>query len=265
MLTGEAVALDIQPLSYFQRALGCVIDVAVSIAVLLVLTIVSGWVLGGLVDSAAFPIVGITLAVLGLVALPTAVETLTGGSSLGRWAMGGRIVRTDGGAAGFRHAFIRSFLGIFEIWLTFGAVAAIVGAFTSRTQRLGDLVAGTYCERTRSPRLDTRSPELPPALASWQPVADVGRMPDRLARRVSQFVHQADQLDPHARVRVATALANEVTGYVSPLPPVDPETLLRGVAAVRRERELRALDLQNQRLTALTTGDTGTTPVRTTS
>ena len=60
----------------------------------------------------------------------------------GRWAVGGRIVRVDGGAAGFRHAFIRAFIGVLEIWLTAGAVAAIVGAFTPRTQRLGDLVAG---------------------------------------------------------------------------------------------------------------------------
>lgn len=264
VLTGEAVALDIQPLSFFQRALGCLIDVVASVVLLLVLVVVSSWLLGGaLLDAAAAPILGITTAVVVLVLLPALVETLTGGSSLGRWAVGGRIVRVDGGAAGFRHAFIRAFIGVLEIWLTIGAVAAIVGAFTPRTQRLGDLVAGTYCERSRAPTLQPRPVELPDALSGWATVADVGRMPDRLARRVTQFVHQAPFLDPGARARVAAALAADVTPHVSPIPAVDPETMLRAVVALRRARESRALALQNERLAALTSGDADTATIRT--
>lgn len=264
VLTGEAVALDIQPLSFFQRALGCLIDVVASVILLIVLAVVASWLLGGTVlDAAAAPILGITTVVVVLVLVPALVETLTGGSSLGRWAVGGRIVRVDGGAAGFRHAFIRAFIGVLEIRLTVGAVAAIVGAFTPRTQRLGDLVAGTYCERSRARTLQPRPIELPPVLASWSSVADVGRMPDRLARRVSQFVHQAAFLDPGARARVASALAAEVAPFVSPAPPVDPETMLRGVVALRRAREGRALALQNERLATLTAGDADTTTVRT--
>jgi hypothetical protein len=52
---------------------------------------------------------------------------------------------------------------------------------------------------------------------------------------------------------VAAALAAAVMPYVSPLPVVDPETLVRAVAAVRREREYRALLLENERAAALTT------------
>lgn len=264
VLTGEAVALDIQPLSFFQRALGCLIDVVASVVVLIVLAVVASWLLGGaFLDAAAAPILGISIAVVVLVLVPALVETLTGGSSLGRWAVGGRIVRVDGGAAGFRHAFIRSFIGVLEIWMTVGAVAAIVGAFTPRTQRLGDLVAGTYCERSRAPKLRPRPVELPPELASWAAVADVGRMPDRLARRVSQFVHQAAFLDPRARARIAAALAADVAPHVSPLPPTDAETMLRGVVALRRAREARALALQNERLAALTSGDADTATIRT--
>ena len=264
VLTGEAVALDIQPLNFFQRALGCLIDVVASVGLLIVLAVVASWALGGaLVDAAAAPILGITTVVTVLVLLPALVETLSGGASLGRWAVGGRIVRVDGGAAGFRHAFIRAFIGVLEIWLTVGAVAAIVGAFTPWTQRLGDLVAGTYCERSRAPKLQPRPVELPPELASWATVADVGRMPERLARRVSQFVHQAAFLDPRARARLAAALASEVAPHVSPVPPVDPETMLRGVATLRREREGRALALQNERLATLTAGDADTATIRT--
>src|SRR5690606_25214199 len=102
--------------------------------------------------------------------------------------VGGRIVRLDGGATGFRHAFIRALIGVLEIYMTFGAVAVLTGAFSARSQRLGDLVAGTYSQRVRTPRLPVHTPSMPPALAEWARVADVARMPDRLARRISQFL-----------------------------------------------------------------------------
>ena len=51
-------------------------------------------------------------------------------------------------------------------------------------------------------------------------------------------------MEPAARARVAASLAREAAAHVSPVPAVDPETFLRGVVAVRRERELRALQLE---------------------
>jgi len=133
-----------------------------------------------------------------------------------------------------------------------GAVAALVGAFTPRAQRLGDLMAGTYSERTRTPRLPAAAPPVPPALGAWASVADVARLPDRLSRRIAQFVQNADAMQPPARARLATSLATETAAHVSPVPPVDGETFLRAVVAVRRDRELRALQLEEQRVAALT-------------
>ena len=43
---------------------------------------------------------------------------------------------------------------------------------------------------------------------------------------------------------------------VSPLPQVEPEVLLRAVVAVRRDRELRAIVLETERVAALTAGET---------
>lgn len=254
-LTGEAVALDVQPLGFFLRVLGALIDMAVAVALFALLMLVSFW-LGnaGVLSANAFRVVVISALVLVAVVLPTAVETLTRGRSLGKLAVGGRIVRLDGGAVGFRHAFLRALVGVLEIWLTIGALAALVGAFTPRAQRLGDLIAGTASERTRTPPLPSDVPDIPPALAAWAESADVARLPDRLAVRVSQFVRQAAKLQPGARARLAQDLANDVSGYVSPIPAVDPETLLRGVTAVRRRREWRALMLENQRTDSLLRG-----------
>ncbi|MEU1972479.1 RDD family protein [Microbacterium sp. NPDC019599] len=258
ILTGEAVALDVQPIGFFLRALGCLIDVVLALALLLLLGLTISWLIGSsIVDDAVFPILLIAGLVLVTIVLPTVVETATGGRSLGKLAVGGRVVRLDGGASGFRQAFIRALVGLFEIWFTAGAVAAIVGAFTPRSQRLGDLMAGTYAERTRTPSLPPSAPGVPHALVHWATLADVARLPDRLARRTAQFVSHAESMEPAARARVAASLASEARSYVAPVPAVDPETFLRGVVAVRRDRELRALWLETQRVAALTAGGSG--------
>ncbi|MEZ3160024.1 RDD family protein [Microbacterium sp. BWT-B31] len=255
ILTGEAVALDVQPLGYFMRALGTLIDFLIGILVLVLFALVSGWLIAqGIIDGSAAPILTVTAIVVVMVVIPTAVETATRGRSLGRLAVGGRIVRADGGASGFRQAFVRALLGVFELWMTFGAVAAIVGAFTPRSQRLGDLVAGTYSERTRTPPLPQPAHGVAPSLAAWAMTADVARLPDRLARRLARFALSAERLDPPARARLAASLAREAEAFVSPLPATDPETFALAVAAVRRDREYRALALETQRVDALTVG-----------
>lgn len=252
-LTGEAVALDVQPIGFFLRAVGALIDVVIGAVLLLGGALLLATLAAqGSLPEAAIGIGVITLLVLVMVAVPTTVETLSRGRSLGRLAVGARIVRTDGGASGFRQALIRALTGVLEIWFTFGAIAAVVGMFTPRAQRLGDLLAGTASERTRTPRLPLEAPGIPLGLEAWAEVADVSRLPDRLAARMSQFVRGADALTPDARARVAVSLAEAVRPFVSPVPPVDAESLVRAVSAVRRDREYRALILENERAAALT-------------
>jgi uncharacterized RDD family membrane protein YckC len=251
-VTGEAVALDVQSVGFFLRAVGALIDFLAGVAVLLLLASVLSWLVGaGVIGEEAMPPLAITLVVLVAVVAPTTIETATRGRSLGKLAIGGRIVRADGGAIGFRHAFLRALAGVLELWLTIGSLAALVGAFTPRAQRLGDLLAGTYSERTRTRPLPPPAPGIPAALAGWAQVADVARLPDRLAARIAQFVRSAPQLQPSARLRLAESLAAEARPFVAPLPPVDPDLLLHGIAAVRRDREFRALALEDQRVAAL--------------
>ena len=255
VLTGEAVALDVQPLGYFLRVVGALIDVLIAVALMLGAALLLGTLAGqGALSSATLQIALIVTLVLVTVVLPTTVETASGGRSLGKLAVGGRIVRADGGASGFRQALIRALVGVLEIYLTVGAVALLVGAFTPRSQRLGDLMAGTYSERTRAPRLPDPAPGLPAGLEGWAAVADVARLPDRLARRISQFAREASAMDPGARARLAQSMAADAAPFVAPVPAVPPEVLVRAVAAVRRDREYDALRLQDQRVAALTAG-----------
>ncbi|PSL38811.1 putative RDD family membrane protein YckC [Labedella gwakjiensis] len=252
LVTGEAVALDVRAASFVLRAAGAAIDLVVHVGFALLL----GYLLFLAaefvdIDEAAFQAAVISIIVVSFIVVPTAVELAMRGRSLGKLAIGARVVRLDGGAIGFRHAFIRSLVGFFEIYMTIGGVAALVGLLSDRSQRLGDLLAGTYAQHERVPRVITPVYGVPPELQGWATTADVARLPDRLARRIAQYLQQVARLSPAARERLGRELAAEAAPYVSPLPNVAPDTFLFAVAAMRREREFRKLTLERERLDLL--------------
>ncbi|MBS1907954.1 MAG: RDD family protein [Actinobacteria bacterium] len=251
VLSGEAVAIEVQPVGLFFRTLGALLDAILSWAIFLGYLAVRYWMLGAVGDPALDRILAVLALVTAFVIVPCTIETLTHGRSLGKLAVGGRIVRVDGGAAGFRHALIRALIGVLETYLTFGAVAFLTGAFTARSQRLGDLVAGTYCQKVRTPPLSVRVPVMPPGLESWAAIADVARMPDRLARRISQFLDSAPRLLPGARARIAEDLLAEASAYISPVPAAPAEAVLVAATVLRRARERRALALADERVQRL--------------
>jgi uncharacterized RDD family membrane protein YckC len=248
VVTGEAVALDVRPASALMRAGGAAIDVLLSV-ILIVALLLS---LAGLsVDQAAFRAIIITGIVCCIVVLPTAVETASRGRSLGKLALGLRVVRDDGGAIGFRHAFIRALTGVIEIYLTFGGLAVLIGFLNPSSKRLGDLLAGTHAQVERVPKVPSTAFGVPPELVGWAAIADVGRLPDPIARRVASFFGNIEHLVPESRARVAASLAAEVAPYVSPIPDAAPERFLAAVVALRRERDLAALELEDARMATL--------------
>src|SRR6478735_5185948 len=96
LLTGEAVALDLRPAGFALRAGGAAIDFVVSIVVFVALILAfftsAGW--AGM-EAAWAGVFSISSLVLAFVVLPCLVETFTRGKSLGRLAVGARIVRDD--------------------------------------------------------------------------------------------------------------------------------------------------------------------------
>jgi uncharacterized RDD family membrane protein YckC len=256
VVTGEAVALDLRPTSFVLAAAGAAIDWLVYfVGGLIVLTFALIPILSGPLgqDSASAAAIVLALGILILIVIPMAVEVLTRGKSLGRLAVGARIVRDDGGSISVRHAFIRGLVAVLEIYLTLGGLAALVGLLNGKSKRLGDLLAGTYSQYERV------SGDVPPAygvpvqLATWAATADVARIPDRLARRISQFLRQAAAHSPGTRDRLSRELAAEVSTWVSPVPVADAELFLAAVISIRRDREYRALVLERERLATLAT------------
>jgi uncharacterized RDD family membrane protein YckC len=248
IVTGEAVALDVRPTGFVLRAAGAILDwlaeVLLFVGLLLAIT-AFGDAVGS--DGAVTSALVIVALVVSFVIAPTVVETATRGRSLGKLAVGARIVRDDGGAITARHAFVRALTGVVEVTFTFGSVAALVGLFNRKAKRLGDLLAGTVSQHERVPRPPVNAVGVPEPLLDWSARADVARLPDGLSRRIATFLAQAGRMAPESRARLAAALAAEAAPFVSPLPETDPELLLAGVAALRRERELRALTLERER------------------
>lgn len=252
LVTGEAVALDLRSSSFVLRAAGTIIDYLLYFGSYIVIVLVLFSLADQLgLDQALITAVSVAALVLCLVVIPTAVETATHGKSLGKLAIGSRIVRDDGGSIGFRHAFIRALTGVFEIFMTFGGMAAIIALLNGRAKRLGDLVAGTYSQNERVSKSVTAVYGVPTPLAEWARTADVATLPDALARRVAAFLAQAASLTPATRERLSRELADEVSVFVSPVPATNAELFLAAVVSVRRDRESAALGLERSGLERL--------------
>jgi len=251
LMTGEAVALDVRPASFILRAAGAIIDWIAYVLLFLALVFVIFSAGGGAIDSALASALTTASLVFSIVVAPITVELATRGRSLGKLAIGARIVRDDGGAEQFRHAFVRALTGSVEIFMTFGGLAALVALLNPKSKRLGDLLAGTYSQHERVPNVVRPVYGMPAPLASWAATADVAKLPDRLSRRIAHYLAQASELTPVARAGLAVELANEASAYVSPLPAAPPELFLAGVAALRRERDFTALIRERERMKRL--------------
>lgn len=238
VVIGEGVLLDTRPASVASRLLAGVLDALA----ILVGAVLVGLVLGQVqvpVDEQTSRILSIVALVTVVLVLPTTVETLSRGRSVGKLVAGIRVVRDDGGPVTFRHAFVRALTGVLELWATLGSVALLCAIVHPRGKRVGDLLAGTYAARVRAAAPVRRPVDMPPALASWAAHADAVRLPDGLALTVRQFLARADRLHPASRVELGTRLSAELAAYVSPPPPpgTHPEAFLAAVLAERRRRE----------------------------
>ena len=238
VVTGEGVLLETRPAAFASRMVGGLIDAAVYVGG----TLAAVWFVGvlGVGDGYSSTIFTVLTMVVVLVGVPVTVETLTRGRSIGKLAMGMRIVRDDGGPITVRHALVRALVGVVELWLTIGVIAIVASAVHPRGKRLGDMLAGTYAARVRGRRTVPVVVAVPPHLQAWASAADIARLPDGLALAVRQFLGRARLLHPASRVELGSRLTAQVQAYVRPLPPagVHPEDFLAAVIAERRTREL---------------------------
>jgi uncharacterized RDD family membrane protein YckC len=238
LVIGEAVALELPAAGIAMHVLSGFLDVAIAVLALVIGLFVTSLVTRG-ADDAMVNVAMTLLLVLVFVVLPTAMETLTRGRSVGKFATGLRTVRDDAGPIGFRQALTRALVGFVEIWLLLGVPALVSGLLSNKGKRLGDHAAGTYVVRERVHLSLPPPPMMPPHLAAWAAGADIARLPDGLAMAVRQFLMRAPTLSPHSRAALGVQLHDEVVTYLAPQPPAGtpPELVLAAVIADRRRRD----------------------------
>ena len=248
LVSGEAVEFDIRIARLGSRALALLLDILIEVAafvVLLLLAMLGSALLGIATDALMSAIV--TVLIVGvLVGYPTLCETTGSGRTLGKRAMGLRVVRDDGGPIRFRHALARSLVSLAVEWpglllppITW-AVSLCVMLANPRGKRLGDFAAGTIVIHERTPAAWGWVPAMPPALATWAATLDLTGLADDLALAVRHYLSRNREIREPFRSRLGYSLAIEVAQCTTP--PVPPGTSgWAYLAAVLAERHRRAL------------------------
>ncbi|KAA0106063.1 RDD family protein [Mycolicibacterium sp. P1-5] len=241
VVTGDAVVLDVQIAQLPVRAVGALIDIAI---------IMVGYIIGVLLwaatvtqfDEALSAAVLIIFTLLVLIGYPVVFETATRGRTLGKIAMGLRVVSDDGGPERFRQALFRSLAGFVEIWTFMGGPAVICSLISPRGKRIGDVFAGTIVISERGPKLPP-PPVMPPTLAWWAASLELSALGPDQAELARQFLARAPELTPAVRDDMAYRIAIDVTSRISPPPPpgVPAQYVLAAVLAERHRRELARL------------------------
>ena len=236
MVTGDAVVLDVQIAQLPVRALAVLIDLTVVfIAYILGFTL---WAVADL-DDALSAAVLIVFTVLSIVGYPVIFEVATRGRSLGKMALGLRVVSDDGGPERFRQALFRALSGFIEIWMFAGAPAVVCSMLSTKGKRIGDVFAGTMVVSERGPKMPPPVP-MPPALAWWASSLQLSGLRPEQAELARQFLARANQLEPAMRDQMAHRIYAEVVAQISPPPPASapPPLVLAAVLAERHRREL---------------------------
>ncbi len=240
LVTGDAVPLDLRVAGLPSRALGLALDLAVQLLLLAILLILVAWVFP--VDSGGSAALMILSVVGALVLWPAGLEVLTGGRSLGKLALGLRVVRDDGGPVRFRHCLMRALAMVFlDLWTTSGAVGGLSVLLSQRAKRMGDHLAGTIVVGERLPRAlaaGMTPVAMPPPLAGWASQLDLVAVPDQLALSVRTFLNRAPSMEPQARAATSWRLAAQVASLVrQPAPSGTPaEAYLAAIVAERSRR-----------------------------
>jgi uncharacterized RDD family membrane protein YckC len=242
LVTGEAVALDLPPASVAARIASGLLDV-LSMVIVGICVFFLAMVVSFDADGALQHVAVVCSLMAVFLVYPTTVETLTRGKSFGKWALGLRVVREDGGTVTAQQAFVRALIAIPEIYALSGGPAFFSCLVSSRGKRIGDYAAGTYVVRDRV-SLSLQPPiPMPPMLARWAGSADLRTPPVGLGLAIRQYLGRLHTLDPTARQRMGVLLADRLSAYVAPPPPpgTQPWDFLAAVSAALRDRDLARL------------------------
>jgi len=247
--TPEQVDLQYDLAGLGSRSLAMVIDMLIQGAVILALAVVFG--LGAALlalnarslfndASSTIVIVGVAVGVLLVFLLGWGYfiffELTWNGQSPGKRVAGIRVLTARGEPVTLVHSLVRNILRLVDILPSSYMVGAVTILLSGRSQRLGDMAAGTVVVRERREELPQTLPLIDPqfALPDW--IARAFTAEDVVLAR--EFLLRAPTLAPMQRYELGEKIAKRLharlaaAGHTVP-GSVTNEGLLASVAAVR--------------------------------
>ncbi len=158
------------------------------------------------------------------------LEWLWQGQTVGKRLYGLRVIRDDGAPAGFIAVLIRNLLRIVDFLPALYGLGLLMIIVTPRSQRLGDMAAGTYVVRAPRPQLDYFSLRTVTPIAKGASV-EMRPLPGEAQRLVREFVAREGRLAVADRTRLARQIAERVRPYAREAAAIDDDVeFLRAVA-----------------------------------
>lgn len=238
IVTPEAVLLEFETAGVASRAIARALDMIVVAAGAVFALAIAAPVVA--TEEGAIVVV-LLVTFLGLFGYPVVAETISNGRSVGKAALGLRVVTVEGAPVRFRHAAIRSALQVVDFFLIPIGVIATASALPSPLdQRVGDRIAGTMVLRARSGAREAVAVAFPPLPGFDAYVAglDVTALDPGQYEVLRSFLTRVDQLTPAARAALAVRLCSAIEAVTRQgrASAVHPEHHLASVAAAYQRR-----------------------------
>ncbi|HRI28676.1 MAG TPA: RDD family protein [Chitinophagales bacterium] len=146
------------------------------------------------------------------------MEFFFNGQSLGKYAMGLRVVNLDGSQATLGSFLLRFLLRPIDVMLSMGGVAVVSIVVTGTGQRLGDLAAGTTVVSLKNKETLHESFFTMPPPHHQITFDEVNRLTDKDIDLIREIYKEADELENNQAVQALALRVAEVMNVYPELP-----------------------------------------------
>jgi uncharacterized RDD family membrane protein YckC len=234
--TSDHVVLRYDLAGAGNRGFAAVVDFAAASLIAIGVVVTYLTLAGALGSATLFMLVGfvILFALTVIWAYFIVLEWIWNGQTIGKRLFGLRVIGDDGAPAGFLAIFIRNLIRVVDFLPALYGFGLLAIVLSPRSQRLGDIAAGTYVVRAPRPQLDYFSLRTVIPIATGASI-EARRMPGEAQRLVREFVAREQALRPADRARVARELASRLRAYAPEADPgLDDVEFLRALARAFR-------------------------------
>lgn len=151
-----------------------------------------------------------------------AFEVLNNGQSIGKKALGIRVIKTAGGQATFSDYAARWVFRMIDIYFSLGCIASILVSSSAKAQRIGDIVANTAVVKLK-PTMDLQLKELLTIRSrdSYQPqYLNAKHLPEEDALLIKSTLDRYNKFGNRAHEEALKMLAEKVKEILALEQPV---------------------------------------------